>query len=75
MNEHMKSSVGVTIIRNGTLVDGTGAPAVRDGAVVIENDRITYAGTAAEAPQVSENARVIDAGGGTILPGLVEAHF
>ena len=49
------------------------APVPR-AALVIEDGRITYAGTAAEAPTVPANARRIDARGGTIMPGLVEAH-
>ncbi len=48
---------------------------VPDVAVVIRDGRIAYAGTAARAPQVSPDARRIDARGGTIMPGLVEAHF
>ncbi len=71
----MQTATGWTIISNGQLVDGTGRPAVRDAAVVIENGRIAYAGPAARAPQLPAEARRIDARGGTIMPGLVEAHF
>ena len=71
----MRTAVGTTIIRNGQLFDGTGAPPVRDAAVVCVDGRITYAGPAAAAPAVPPEAKVIDARGGTILPGLVEAHF
>ncbi|MFN7938841.1 MAG: amidohydrolase family protein [Bryobacteraceae bacterium] len=70
----MKMAVGSTLIRNGQLVDGTGAAAVADGAVLVTDGRITYAGAAAGCPVV-EGARVLDACGGTILPGLVEAHY
>jgi imidazolonepropionase-like amidohydrolase len=56
-------------------VDGTGAAPVPDAAVVIDEGRIAYAGTAVGAPAVPPGARRIDAGGGTIMPGLVEAHF
>src|SRR5688572_23734551 len=71
----MKTASGVTVIRNGQLVDGTGAAGVRDAAVVIRDGRIAYAGAVAAAPEVSPGAAVIDARGGTIMPGLVEAHF
>lgn len=70
----MKLASGTTVIRNGQLVDGTGASAVREGVVITTDGRITYAGPAAAAPAVPQ-ARVIDARGGTIMPGLVEAHF
>ncbi|MBL8849124.1 MAG: amidohydrolase family protein, partial [Planctomycetaceae bacterium] len=71
----MQTAHGTTIISNGQLIDGTGAPPVRDAALVIENGCITYAGPAAKAPEVARDAARIDARGGTIMPGLVEAHF
>jgi imidazolonepropionase-like amidohydrolase len=70
----MKLQPGITVVKNGQLVDGTGAPAVANAALVIENGLITYAGPAAEAP-ATPDARVIDAKGGTIMPGLIEAHI
>ncbi|MGE3316159.1 MAG: amidohydrolase family protein [Planctomycetaceae bacterium] len=71
----MKTATGTTVISNGQLVDGTGAPPVQDGMLVITDGRITYAGAASGAPVLPADARRIDARGGTILPGLVEAHF
>lgn len=71
----MKTATGKTVIRNGQLIDGTGAPAVADGVLIVDEGRISYAGPAANAPQAAPDAQVIDARGGTIMPGLVEAHF
>ena len=71
----MKTATGTTFIRNGQLFDGTGAAPVPNAAVVIENGFIRFAGPAALAPAVPPDAGQIDAQGGTILPGLVEAHF
>src|ERR1700736_5002212 len=71
----MKTATGTTFISNGRLVDGTGAAPVGDAALVITDGRITYAGPVAGAPALPPEARRIDARGGTILPGLVEAHF
>ena len=71
----MKIATGTTIINNGQLIDGTGAPAVPNAALVIKNGRIEFAGPAAQAPAVPPDAERIDARGGTIMPGLVEAHF
>lgn len=71
----MKTATGVTVIEHGQLVDGTGAAAVRDAALVIEDGRIRYVGPAAGVPLVDRDATRIDARGGTILPGLIEAHF
>ncbi len=71
----MQADRGTLMISNGQLVHGTGAPPVRDAAVVIEDGRIAYAGPVAQAPPAAPEARRLDARGGTILPGLVEAHF
>ncbi|MDI1315425.1 amidohydrolase family protein [Prosthecobacter sp.] len=70
----MKLQPGITVVKNGQLVDGTGRPAIPNAAVIITDGIISYAGPAAEAPPAPE-ARIIDAGGGTIMPGLVEAHI
>ncbi|MHC4877987.1 MAG: metal-dependent hydrolase family protein [Planctomycetota bacterium] len=71
----MKTASGTTVIRNGQIIDGTGADPVADGAVVIEDGSLTYVGPAASAPAIPSDAQTIDARGGTILPGLVEAHW
>ena len=71
----MELGTGTTIIVNGQLVDGTGVAPVPDAAVVVKDGMIAYAGTAAGAPPVEPGATRIDARGGTIMPGLVEAHF
>jgi imidazolonepropionase-like amidohydrolase len=71
----MKLASGQSFISNGQLVDGTGAAPIPDAAVLIEDGRIVYAGSAADAPTPTPDARRIDARGGTILPGLVEAHY
>ena len=71
----MKLATGTTLISNGQLIDGTGAPPVPNAALLIENGRIRFAGPIAQAPNISPDAQRIDARGGTIMPGLVEAHF
>jgi len=71
----MKTASGTTIISHGQLITGTGAPPTPGAALVIRDGRIAYAGPAAGAPPVPEAALRIDARGGTIMPGLVEAHF
>jgi imidazolonepropionase-like amidohydrolase len=71
----MRTAQGTTLITNGQLVDGTGRAAVPDASVVIQDGRIAYAGPAAGAPQLPPDVRRLDARGGTIMPGLVEAHF
>jgi imidazolonepropionase-like amidohydrolase len=58
---------------NGLLIDGTGADAIADGAVVIQDGRILAAGPHSQV-MVPSNAKIIDAQGGTILPGFINAH-
>lgn len=71
----MKTATGTTLIRNGQFIDGTGKPPVTNAALVIRDGRIVYAGPAADAPPVPPETMQIDARGGTMMPGLVEAHF
>ncbi len=71
----MKTASGTTVIKHGQLVDGNGGPPVDDGVLVIEDGRISYAGPAIDAPHLPTDVDEIDARGGTIMPGLVEAHF
>jgi len=71
----MKLATGTTIIKNGQLIDGTGRAPVLDAALVICDGRISYAGPEAESPALPQGTESIDACGGTIMPGLVEAHF
>jgi imidazolonepropionase-like amidohydrolase len=71
----MKTAQGTTLVTNGQLIDGTGAAAVPNAAVVITDGKIAYAGPAAGAPAMPPDAQRIDARGGTIMPGLVEAHY
>src|SRR5262245_35470557 len=70
----MRTATGTTVIATGQLIDGTGAAPVPDAAVVIRDGRIAYAGPAANAP-APPDAKRLYARGGSILPGLVEAHF
>jgi imidazolonepropionase-like amidohydrolase len=56
-----------------TLIDGTGAPAQRDAAVLVNEERIEAVGprqTITRPP----NAEVIDCSGLTLLPGLIDCH-
>jgi imidazolonepropionase-like amidohydrolase len=71
----MQTHSGTLVVRNGQLIDGNGGSPVPDALVIAENGRITWTGPATNAPAVPPEATIIDALGGSILPGLVEAHF
>ena len=61
------------IITNGTVVDGRGSEPISDGIVVVVDDRIAFVGKASDYPDRT-HSQVIDARGGTILPGIIDAH-
>lgn len=71
----MKLAQGTLVLGNGQLIDGTGRPPLRDAVVIVQDGRVRYAGPVAHAPAVPPDAPRLDARGGTIMPGLVEAHF
>jgi imidazolonepropionase-like amidohydrolase len=71
----MKLAEGDCLVIGGTLIDGRGNPAIADGVVWIKEGRIHYAGSMAECPPAPPEIPRLEVKGGTILPGLVEAHF
>jgi len=58
-------------VRAAKLIDGTGAAPIRDAVVLIEGERISAVGAGLAIPA---GARVIDLGGATLLPGLIDCH-
>ena len=65
-----------TIIRNGTLIDGTGQPATLNDAVVIQGNRILSVGAVPPEINVEDRERIetIDATDKWIMPGLIDGH-
>jgi len=61
------------VIEGGTLIDGTGAPPTPDNTVIIEGDRIKSISQKGSVTY-PKNARVINAQGKFILPGLIDLH-
>ncbi|MFL5395765.1 MAG: amidohydrolase family protein [Myxococcales bacterium] len=62
-----------TVFEGARLIDGTGRPAVENSVVVVKGDKIVAAGPAAKVKK-PQGARVVDAHGQTIIPGLINAH-
>src|SRR4030088_450268 len=64
------------VVRNGTLIDGSGKPSSRNDAIVIEGTRIKSVGALPPDVQLEDRRtmEVIDAGGQWIMPGLIDAH-
>ena len=63
----------IKAIAGGMIVDGTGADPIPDGLVLIEKNRIAYAGPAG-GRAIPAGAEVIDAAGATVIPGLMDVH-
>lgn len=61
------------IVENGTIITGAGGTPIEDGIVVIDGNRIVAVGRP-EAFDLPPDVPAIDAGGGTVLPGLINAH-
>ena len=59
------------VIRNVTLIDGTGRTPQPGATVVIEGNRFRQVGSPAQTPA---GARVIDGTGKFLIPGLIDAH-
>lgn len=67
-----QSGGGVTIVENGVVIDCTGR-APFEGYVAVESGRIVEVGEGRLLHGRSES-RVIDAKGGCVIPGLIDAH-
>lgn len=57
----------------GTLIDGTGAEAIPDSAVIIEGDRIRAAGPRRQV-RIPPGAVPVDATDLIVIPGLIDMH-
>jgi len=58
-------------IRAAHLIDGKSDTVVKDAVVLVAGDKITAVGSGLAIPK---NAKVIDLGDATLLPGLIDAH-
>jgi imidazolonepropionase-like amidohydrolase len=61
------------LLFGATLIDGTGAPPVEDGALLVEGGRIARVGRSGEFPRPPD-AEEIDLTRLFLLPGFVDAH-
>jgi imidazolonepropionase-like amidohydrolase len=65
-----------TLFLNARLIDGHGGTPVDGAGVLVEGNQITRVG---RTPDFGEspngNRRVVDLGGKTLMPGLIEGHF
>lgn len=64
---------GTVALRAARIVDGTGAAPIQDGIIVVTNDRIVAVGPASSV-RVPADARRVDLGDVTLLPGFIDLH-
>jgi imidazolonepropionase-like amidohydrolase len=68
-------AVRTTLVKAARIVDVAAGRYVADQAILIENDRIKEVGPAATVQgHAPADAVVIDLGGATVLPGLIDCH-
>jgi imidazolonepropionase-like amidohydrolase len=58
------------LLSGGTLIDGLGTEPLPHGSVLVEGDKVAQVGPGS-APR---DAELVDLGGLTLLPGLIDAH-
>lgn len=65
----------IKVFKDGTLIDGNGTAPIKDSVVVVEGSRIKSVGKNGEVdiPQ-GKDVQVIEAGGKTVMPGLIDSH-
>src|SRR5215216_7411714 len=62
-----------TLLKNITLIDGTGNPPINDAILRIRDGKIVYAGPASDSSDTNEDL-LLDLQGQFILPGLIDTH-
>jgi imidazolonepropionase-like amidohydrolase len=65
--------MGKMLVRGSSLIDGTGSPAIKPPAILIDSGKIEALGEEAES-RAPEGISVINCHGQTLLPGLIDCH-
>jgi len=63
----------IKVLKNFTLIDGNGGPSIANAAMVIDNGRITWIGSASRV-KPPEGAVSTDLSGKYVIPGLINVH-
>ncbi len=64
---------GTIVLRAAQIVDGTGAEPIKNGAIVVTDDKIIAIGVFGNV-KIPNGARVVNLGDATLLPGFIDAH-
>ncbi len=71
MTATLFSAIGELVTNDPALGDGSALGIVRDAALVAEDGRVVWVGSADEAPAADER---VDLGGRAVVPGFVDSH-
>jgi imidazolonepropionase-like amidohydrolase len=63
----------VKVLKNFTLIDGTGHDPVAHAAMIVDNGRIVWVGPAAQL-KATPSAQVVDLQGKYVMPGIIDLH-
>ena len=64
---------GIVVLKAARLIDGSGAAAINNAVIVVTDNKIVAVGEAGSVT-IPANAKVIDLGDVTLLPGFIDAH-
>jgi imidazolonepropionase-like amidohydrolase len=62
-----------TVLRDFTLIDGTGRAPIPGSALIFDDGRITWVGAVSKL-NIPSDARVVDLTGKFVIPGLIDNH-
>ncbi len=69
----MPAMAETVVLRNMTVIDGTGKAAAANSALVMTDGRIAWVGPLAQL-KAPEGAKTVDLGGKFVIPGLIDSH-
>lgn len=62
------------VLTNARVFTALDSTVIEDGGIIIEGNRITYAGDRADMPATAQDAILHDLGGRFVMPGMTETH-
>jgi len=62
------------VLTNARVFTALDSTVIEDGGIIIEGNRITYAGDRTNMPAKAQNAILHDLGGRFVMPGMTETH-
>jgi imidazolonepropionase-like amidohydrolase len=68
------AAVPATLYRDCAVLDLEAGALVPETSILVEDGRVAWIGSCGDEPEPPPDAEVVDAGGTTALPGMVDAH-